>query len=48
MTPQSIELSPLLHGFSDVLESLGNIPFLKISLVVVIGIALALALLLGM
>ena len=44
MTPQSIEISPLLHGFSGALESLDKLPVLKIF--VFAGTLLALALLL--
>ncbi len=44
MTPQSIEISPLLHGFSGALESLDKLPVLKIF--VFAGTLLVLALLL--
>lgn len=46
MKPQSIEISPLLHGFSDALENLDNLPLLKIFLLAATGIALAFVLLL--
>jgi hypothetical protein len=44
MKPQSIEISPLLHGFSDALENLDNLPLLKISLFAAAVIALVLVL----
>ena len=46
MTPRSIEISPLLHGFSDALGSLDNLPVLKLFLSAAALLALALLLLL--